>query len=212
MNVIPPVEEVLEAKESSELGVEVPRPKRVFVLSQKKLILFCAIAPPVDINGTDPEVRPVIAKVVVVALVVVDLEKVAFVANRLVDDANVENRVVEVALVNVALVDPRLVLVPLVKNPLVENRLVEVALVIIDEVAKRFCENRLRKRSDEEPRDPPRSVPGVMLPATWSLSVGLFVPRPSLWLVLLQKKLLLFCEIRPFAPMNGTDPAVSEVR
>ena len=67
-----------------------------------------------------------------------------------------------------------------VKNELTEKRFVEVALVIIDEEAKMFCEKRLRKRSDEEPRDPPRSEFGVMLPAICSLSVGVVTPIPTL--------------------------------
>ena len=68
----------------------------------------------------------------------------------------------------------------LVKLPLVEKSEVEVELVIIDEVAKIFCENRLRKRREEDPREKVASADGVVLPAICSLSVGDIVPIPTL--------------------------------
>lgn len=40
------------------IGVPVPTPRRVLVLSKKKLALFCDTRPLVPINGTDPVVRP----------------------------------------------------------------------------------------------------------------------------------------------------------
>ena len=40
----------------------------------------------------------------------------------------------------------------------------------------------------------------------------MLVPIDSLVKVLSQKKLELFCETRPFVPMNGIDPWVNEVR
>ena len=57
---------------------------------------------------------------------------------------------------------------------------VVVALVTVEDVAKIFCAKRLRKRNDEDPSDPARSAEGVMLPAIWSLSVGVFTPIPIL--------------------------------
>ena len=114
MKVIPPVVAVDEANERIEAGVVVPRPSLELVLSQKRLELFCVIAPPVVINGIDPDVRPEIANVVVVALVntplvekklvlvaLVEVERKKFapVAKRLVEDAVVEKKLVVVALV-----------------------------------------------------------------------------------------------------------------
>lgn len=66
------------------------------------------------------------------------------------------------------------------KLPVPEVRVVDVELVITDDVAKIFCVYRLRNLSVEEPRDPPKSEFGVMLPATCSLSVGVEVPMPML--------------------------------
>ena len=66
-----------------------------------------------------------------------------------------------------------------VKRPLVAKRMpVVVLFVTVDVVAKMFCAKRLRKRSVEDPSDPARSADGVMLPATWSLSVGAATPTP----------------------------------
>ena len=44
--------------ESVAIGVLVPTPKRLLVLSKKKLALFCDTSPPAPMNGTDPAVRP----------------------------------------------------------------------------------------------------------------------------------------------------------
>ena len=44
--------------ESVDEGVPVPIPRRVLVLSKKKLVLFCDTRPLVPINGTDPAVNP----------------------------------------------------------------------------------------------------------------------------------------------------------
>ena len=52
--VCPPV----PTTERSDVGVELPIPRRVLVLSQKKLALFCDTSPPVVINGIDPVVSP----------------------------------------------------------------------------------------------------------------------------------------------------------
>ena len=101
-------------------------------------------------------------------------------------ERSVEKKLVDVALVTVnCVIDvvakellPETVRV--VKNELTEKRFVEVALVIIDEVANIFCEKRLRKRRDEEPREKVASVDGVMLPAICSLSVGVATPIPTL--------------------------------
>ena len=54
------------------------------------------------------------------------------------------------------------------------------ALVITADVANTFCAKVLRKRSVDDPSDPPRSVDGVMLPATWRRSVGAATPTPTL--------------------------------
>ena len=78
----------------------------------------------------------------------------------------VVKKLVLVPLVIPAFVTPRLVEVALVKDAFVEKNEVDVALVMIEEVANTFCAKRLRNLSDEEPRDPPRSDPGVMFPAT----------------------------------------------
>ena len=40
------------------VGVEVPTPRRVLVLSKKKLALFCDTSPPAVMNGTEPVVSP----------------------------------------------------------------------------------------------------------------------------------------------------------
>ena len=72
------------------------------------------------------------------SLAIVEDERAAFWAKRLVDEELVEKKLVEVLLVIVPLVAPKLVLVPLVKNPLVAKELVLVALVIIEEVANTF--------------------------------------------------------------------------
>jgi hypothetical protein len=45
-------------------------------------------------------------------------------------------------------------------------------------------------------------------PITDSVAIGVPVPTPRRVLVLSKKRLALFCDIRPLAPMNGTDPAV----
>ena len=137
------------------------------------VVLLAKLVLPVPVKLVTP-------KLVLVLLLITPLIAKKLLLVLLVEDELVEKRLVEVALISVALVDPRLVLVPLVKNPLVENRLVEVALVITDEVAKMFCENRLRKRRDEEPSEKVASVDGVMLPAICSLSVGTETPIPTL--------------------------------
>jgi hypothetical protein len=49
-------------------------PKRVLVLSQKNLELFCDIAPPVLANGIEPAVKLVIERLVVVAWPVIVVE------------------------------------------------------------------------------------------------------------------------------------------
>jgi hypothetical protein len=41
---------------------------------------------------------------------------------------------------------------------------------------------------------------------------GVFVPTPSLEVVLFQNKLALLCEILPLVPMNGIDPEVRAER
>jgi hypothetical protein len=49
---------VTPSTERVAIGVEVPTPSLVLVLSKKKLALFCATSPPVVTKGTDPAVRP----------------------------------------------------------------------------------------------------------------------------------------------------------
>ena len=46
------------------------------------------------------------------------------------------------------------------------------------------------------------------VPCTESLADGEVVPIESLVFALSQKNWVLFCEIRPFVPMNGIDPVV----
>jgi hypothetical protein len=55
---------------------------------------------------------------------------------------------------------------------------VEEALVITEEEAKMFWEKRLRKRREEDPREKVSVTEGVVLPAIWSLSVGVVTPIP----------------------------------
>ncbi len=53
----------------------------------------------------------------------------------------------------------------------------------------------------------------VEAPLPWSSvksEAGVLVPMPSLLLVASQKKAALFCESKPLAPINGTEPAVSD--
>ena len=121
--------------------VVVPILSAVLVLSQNSLVLFCAIEPPVVINGIEPAVNPVIAKLVVVADVVVERLKLAPVEKRLVDDAKAENIDVVVAFVANRLVeeDVREYITPvpvalekfrLVVDALIVKKLVEVLLVV----------------------------------------------------------------------------------
>ena len=43
---------------SGAIGVDVPIPRRKFVLSQKNLELFCEKSPPAPMKGIDPKVSP----------------------------------------------------------------------------------------------------------------------------------------------------------
>jgi len=109
--------------------------------------------------------------VVVVALVVRRFPMNPVVTPRLVVVALLKNdaiakRLVEVLFVEEALVVKKLVEELLVMNPLVAKRLVLVELVVTDDVPKIFCAYKLRNLKVLDPRDPPRSDPGVMLPAT----------------------------------------------
>ena len=55
-----------------------PTPRRLLVLSQKSCAFLSMIAPPVVTNGIEPEVNPVMARLVVVACEVVALTAVKF--------------------------------------------------------------------------------------------------------------------------------------
>ena len=83
------------------------------------------IAPPVVTNGTDPCIKPEIARDVVVAEVKVALVTPILVDVLLENEKLVPERLVEVAFVNDPLVIPKLVDVPL-ENDVVEARRVPV--------------------------------------------------------------------------------------
>ena len=109
-------------------------------------------------------VAPVAERAVVEALVVYSVpETVRLVVDALPSDEDAEIKLVVEAVVMFAITAA-------IK--------VEVLLVMTDEVAKIFCAKRLRNLSVEDPRDPERSLNGVVLPEITSLSVGVVVPIP----------------------------------
>ncbi len=126
------------------------------------MVLLCVTTPPVPINGTDPSVSPVIARLVVVAFVALRsvivpeaTDRSVIVALLIVVVAKVEVPVTVKVLVTVALVEVKLSMIPFtalkkiakrfvevadVDDALVVKKLVEVAFIARSKTAKRFVE------------------------------------------------------------------------